>query len=360
MDATSDDQLQPWPSPLLVQFNAAAVQPTNQTIAQLEQSPQWVTERFDLSDLDVLEGLTLGNTPTTSSLTEPSLSCSLNVGGSTIDDATMSMQLLRAMSDHKQDQQRQRAVLEVVEPAPQRLNRYGSLGDPSPAPKAAQANPVKLGNRTNRAQLRNPENPENPEKPVNVGKFDLSWLEPGKLPKWLEAVQAETKPVKANIKPVKANIKPVKETRVKVEQPAIKSTKKSKKRKAKRQLRVTKWQREQRGVLRACLWELRFGGGTITELSRRYNIPIRTLRRYRHKSVNPEAYPTANGGANVTFPAPLPGEEFPRPPREVCYFKPGFSWHAYEVPPPSTNDGSDSDPQPKEGGGKRPRLKEVL
>ena len=98
-----------------------------------------------------------------------------------------------------------------------------------------------------------------------------------------------------------------------------------------KQLRVTKWQREQRGVLRACLWELRFYGGAITELSRRYNIPIRTLRRYKQKSLNPEAHPTANANAAVTFPPPLPGETVPRPPKEVCLYKPGFTWHAYEL-----------------------------
>ncbi len=94
---------------------------------------------------------------------------------------------------------------------------------------------------------------------------------------------------------------------------------------------MTKWQRELRGVLRACLWELLFHGGSITELSRRYEIPIRTLRRYKKASLNPSSNPTANGGAAVTFPAPLAGEDVPRPPREVCVYLTGFSWDHYEA-----------------------------
>ena len=100
---------------------------------------------------------------------------------------------------------------------------------------------------------------------------------------------------------------------------------------AKKQLRVTKWTRERRGELRACLWELRFYNGAITELSRRYNIPIRTLRRYKLKSLHPEAHPMANQNSAVTFGPPRPGEDVPLPPREVCNFHHGFSWHAYEI-----------------------------
>lgn len=107
-----------------------------------------------------------------------------------------------------------------------------------------------------------------------------------------------------------------------------------------KQRRVTKWQRELRGVLRACLWELRFYNGAITELSRRYNIPIRTLRRYKHASLNPSSHPTANDNVAITFPPPVNGEAVPRPPREVCQYLRGFSWHAYEgeedAPRPAT------------------------
>lgn len=109
-----------------------------------------------------------------------------------------------------------------------------------------------------------------------------------------------------------------------------------------KQLRLTKWQRENRGVLRACLWELRFFNGAITELSRRYNIPIRTLRRYKQKSTDPAAHPTANDNAAVVFPPPPPGQQVPLPPRQVCDYIRGFTWCAYEgeaasvVPPAQT------------------------
>jgi len=93
--------------------------------------------------------------------------------------------------------------------------------------------------------------------------------------------------------------------------------------------RVTKWQREKRGILRACLWELRFWRGQITELSRRYDIPIRTLRRYKRKSIDPLANPGANDNSALKFHT-FPGESIPRPPREVTQFIPGFTWHAFE------------------------------
>eukprot|EP00750_Incisomonas_marina_P000433 INCI1036.1.p1 GENE.INCI1036.1~~INCI1036.1.p1 ORF type:complete len:543 (-),score=80.72 INCI1036.1:1284-2912(-) len=117
-----------------------------------------------------------------------------------------------------------------------------------------------------------------------------------------------------------------------------------------KQRRVTKWQRELRGVLRACLWELRFHNGAITELSRRYNIPIRTLRRYKHASLNPSSHPTANDNVAITFPPPVNGEAVPRPPREVCQYLRGFSWHAYEgeedTPHPAAAAASASGPAP--------------
>jgi hypothetical protein len=96
-----------------------------------------------------------------------------------------------------------------------------------------------------------------------------------------------------------------------------------------KQLRVTKWQRKELGRMRACLWELRFFDGHITELSRRYDIPIRTLRRYRDSSLDPVKFPTANKNSAVLFSV-IPGEDKPRPPREVCKFNKGFTWHAYE------------------------------
>jgi hypothetical protein len=96
-----------------------------------------------------------------------------------------------------------------------------------------------------------------------------------------------------------------------------------------KQLRVTKWQRKELGRMRACLWELRFHDGHITELSRRYDIPIRTLRRYRDSSLDPVKFPTANKNSAVLFSV-IPGEDKPRPPREVCKFNKGFTWHAYE------------------------------
>ena len=70
-------------------------------------------------------------------------------------------------------------------------------------------------------------------------------------------------------------------------QPVVSDGAASQPRQKTKKRRKTKWQRPaSQPIMRAAIWEVRFGGALIVETATRYGIPLRTLRRYRDISIS--------------------------------------------------------------------------
>ena len=99
----------------------------------------------------------------------------------------------------------------------------------------------------------------------------------------------------------------------------------------KKQRRKSKWQKaDAQPLMRAAVWELRFGNSRIVETAQRYGIPLRTLRRYRDISASGRNGFEDVDGKGVQFDeSGMPGR-IPLPPRTVCQYRPGFTCDQFE------------------------------
>jgi len=95
--------------------------------------------------------------------------------------------------------------------------------------------------------------------------------------------------------------------------------------------RKSKWQKpEMQPIMRAAIWELRFGKSRIVETSQRYRIPLRTLRRYRDISAAGGHGFESVDGKGVQFDESGMPDRIPLPPRTVCQYRRGFTYHQFE------------------------------
>lgn len=98
--------------------------------------------------------------------------------------------------------------------------------------------------------------------------------------------------------------------------------------------RKSKWQKPfAQPIMRAAVWELRFIQSRIVDTAQRYGIPLRTLRRYRDISVQGgNGYDENGSGTKGVYfedgSACVRG--VPLPPKEVCLYRPDFTWPEYE------------------------------
>lgn len=104
--------------------------------------------------------------------------------------------------------------------------------------------------------------------------------------------------------------------------------------------RKSKWQKASaQPIMRAAVWELRFGRSRIVETASRYGIPLRTLRRYRDISAaGGNGYETVDGKGVQFDDSGLP-RRVPLPPRTVCKYRPGFTYWKFEEDIPNTPPG---------------------